>query len=176
MSNFGKILLYGVFATIMAVFALNGQIQQGRFLPALAPFLQFCMPAKGLRAPVISEPIDVSNEGKLFQYTFTNRFVGDHAFGVMAQGLSKSISDAAVPAFSLSVEFVVDGAQVLMAQAEDPAYGFWTEYGDGYAFVRYKVPGDVPLGKAVHCRVKITRPDAAFQSKHGPVTVYAGRE
>ena len=176
MSTFNKTILYGLLALIIAVFALNRQIQEGRILPVLAPFLQFSLPVKDLHAPLVSEPIDVSNDQKLFEYTFTNRYIGDHAFGVMAKGLSQSIAEATVPAFSMSVEFVVDGAQVLMAQADDPAYCFWTAYGDGFAFVRYKVPQDVPVGKAVHCRVKITRPDAAFQSGHGPVTVYAARE
>jgi len=176
MSTFNKTILYSLFALIVAVFALNRQIQEGRVFPVLAPFLQFCLPVKDLHAPLIKEPIDVSHDAKLFEYTFTNRYVGDHALGVMAQGLSQNIADATVPAFSMSVEFVVDGAQVLMAQAEDPAYCFWTGYGAGYAFVRYKVPGDVPLGKAVHCRIRITRPDAAFQSGHSPVTVYAARE
>ncbi len=176
MSTFSKSILYGLFALIVAVFALNEQIQRGRFLSALAPFLQFCMPVKGLHVPLVSEPIDVSNDTKLFEYTFTNRYVGDHAFGVMAKDLSKNIAEATIPAFSMSVEFVVNGRQVLMAQAEDPAYSFWTDHGDGYAFVRYKVPSDVPVGQPVLCRVRITRPDAAFQSRHGPVTVYASRE
>jgi hypothetical protein len=176
MSTFSKSILYALFAVIVAIFALNERIQQGRFLSALAPFLQFCMPAKDLHTPLVSDPIDVSNDVKLFEYTFTNRYVGSHAFGVMAKGLSPSIADATIPAFSMAVEFIVDGSQVLMAQAEDPAYCFWSDHGDGYAFLRYKVPGDVPIGKAVHCRVKITRADAAFQSNHSPVTVYAARE
>ncbi|MFH0907143.1 MAG: hypothetical protein V1929_00065 [bacterium] len=176
MSTFGKAILYGLLALVIAVFALNRRIQEGRILPALAPLLQFCMPVDDLYAPVMCEPIDVSGDTKTFEYTFTNRYVGAHAFGVLAQGLSQNVAEATIPKFALSVEFVVDGYQVLSAEVEDPAYNFWTRYGDGYAYVCYDVPFEVPVGKAVHCRVKVTRADPEFQARHRPVTVYAGRE
>lgn len=176
MSTFGKTLLYGAFAVILVIFAFNRRIQQGKFLSALAPILEFCMPADDLYNPVLKEPIDVSSDGKAYEFTFTNRYVGSHSFGVMASGLSQNIAEATIPQLALSVEFVVDGGQVLTADVSDMDYSFWTPHGDGFAYLRYEVPRDVPVGKAVHCRVRVTRGDPDLQAKHGPVMVYAGRD
>lgn len=136
---------------VIGFYVFRAPIQQGKFLAELGPVLSLLFPPEDLYDPLATTLMIAGKD----QYTlgFTHKYVGYHAVEITVPG--KAPIAKLEPELQVSIE-VFDRDKHLYSDGPGKGYGFWGRDDHGLSFLRYRVPGNLPVARPLTARVTIS--------------------
>ena len=151
---------------ICLVYVFKSEIQQGKFLPNLAPILILLSPPQDLFNPLVTENIDPNRKDYKFQ--FRHKYVGNHHVEL---AFSKNAPESKA-SDNLELHYVVkNGNKVLFQQNSKVTSQYWGQNQNGLIFITYAIPQALPVNVTVDATVTVSGDIKAFLKDHGPTQV-----
>jgi hypothetical protein len=148
---------------VIGLYVLRTPIQQGKFLAELGPILSLVFPAEDLYIPLAAT--ELLSGKKEYVLKFAHMYVGHHAVEISVPG--KAPIGKLEPELQVLME-VSSGDSLLYREGPGRGYGFWGKDDYGLSFVRYDVPGDLPVAGPLTARITISGDlDGFIKSRKG---------
>jgi hypothetical protein len=148
---------------VVGFYLIRTPIQQGKFLAELGPILSLVFPAEDLYFPLATT--ELLSGKKEYVLKLTHKYVGHHAVEISVPG--KAPIGKLEPELQVLLE-VSSGDSPPYRDGPGRGYGFWGKDDYGLSFVRYKVPGDLPVAGPLTARITISGDlDGFLKSREG---------
>jgi hypothetical protein len=146
----------------VGIFLVRSPIQQGKFFADLGPTLSFLFPASDLYSPLVEKTL--SPEMRDYNFDLSHKYVGNHVVSV------EVVSDAPVNwdyEESLNVIIKVkNGDTVIFTDSANQGSPYRGKRRSGFSYVRYSVPGDIPVSKNLAMEVFFDKGLPQFLKKY----------
>jgi hypothetical protein len=141
----------------------------------LRDFVTAVIPPYDLYDRLIEEEIDVSKKGLIKRVEFQNKYVGRHDVGILLEKFTANqyfMHQRYDLKLRMEINFYVDNKLILSRLVENKYYPFLGIDRNGFDFIDYNCPKDLPIKKSITCEVKIIMPDPTLKTVYGPVWLY----
>lgn len=140
-------------------------------------FMQALAPPKDLYDYLINESLDISEKGLTKRFEFRNKYPGRHDIGILLAKFSddlyfRPLSQRHILKLKMEVNVYSQDALILSRVVENKYDPFIGRKGNGFSFITYESPRDLPIDKLIICEVKVLEPDDQLNTTYGPVRFY----
>lgn len=150
-------------------------------LSEMGSLIRTIFPPKDIYDYLINESLDITEKGLTKKFEFKNKYSGHHSIGILLDKFSddlyfKPLSQRYILKLKMEVNFYSQSTLILSRVIENKYYPFIGKRGNGWGFITYKSPLDLPLDKVIVCEVKILEPDDKLSTTLGPVRFYIKKD
>jgi hypothetical protein len=173
---FAIVTVLGLGMLLLMVF-LNARILASNAPKPLRLLVQALASPADYHSPLGMVAIDVSQEGGIARFEFSNKYVGRHVVGLYLAKFQDDLYFAKQVTrhprkLRLAMGFAI-GAPAGMKQSVkvslDPFIG---KSGSGFTLYEYDVPNDLPIAQKITCEVEVIQSDLEMQQTYGPIQLF----
>ncbi|MBU4488532.1 MAG: hypothetical protein KKI13_05650 [Candidatus Omnitrophica bacterium] len=166
------ILVSGIFCFLGLRF-FNSYILRNSKSEGLRVLVQMLMPPDDLYDYLMYEKIDVTKAGAVREFTFKNKYLGRHSFGIVLDNYSQDLYfNKSALKLKMQVSFYIENNLYISHTVESDYYSFTGRHKGGFGFDSYRCPDDLPKDKIITCRIAVITPDKEISDKYGPIMFY----
>ena len=170
-----SILLSIVILIVLAILLFIGLTSS--YPETVRRFMRAIAPPKDLYDFLINEDLDVRERGLIKRFEFRNKYSGRHDIGILLDKFSddlyfKPFSQRYILKLKMEVNFYLQNSLVLSRVVENKYDPFIGRKGNGFSFITYEAPKDLPINELITCEVKVIEPDKQLYAAYGSVRFY----
>lgn len=147
----------------ICIILLIPYMQQGKIFPAAGKLALLLAQPEDIWEPLASATLDKNK--REYQFIFSHKYVGNHDVEIL---LSEKAEVWKINKDQL--EFTVsfyDGEKELFSKETSHVGGFNGLRGDGFTFIRYSLPEDLPIGQELNVKVTVNGDIEKFINRYG---------
>ena len=142
--------------------------QQGKILPRWGKISFLFSEPKDLWYPLAEDLLDKNK--KEYSFTFTHKYVGNHDIEILFSDKSMDVGRIDKNDIRLTVTFY-ESTKLLFSKATSYVSWFKGLRGNGFTYIRYSLPEDLPINKELNAKIEITGNVEKFINKYGSAKI-----
>jgi len=150
-----------------AVYLARTPIQQGKVFSSIGPLLNLVFPPEGLYEPLAEEQLTTNKT--TYTFDFSHKYVGNHIIEIIISP-ARSVGLQGQQRLGVSAQFLVN-KKAVFEQPEDEGCPFWSNAFNGFEYIHYAVPKDLPISTPLTVKIRVHGDIDSFLRENGKAVI-----